>query len=131
MADIPDSHKDILESKGFAHVATIGPDGAPQCTPVWFDWDGKQVKFSQVTTRQKYRNLQRDQRVSLSIQDPSNPYRSIEIRGTATFSEDTDRTFVDSLAKTYMDQDTYDYDQPGDIRMIVSVVPEHSTWFGE
>ena len=79
---IPDSHVDLLDwdVKALAHVATIGPDGEPQSSPVWFDWDGSHLKFSLTTTRQKYRNLQRDKRVSLSIVDPSNLYRYIEIR---------------------------------------------------
>ena len=53
---IPSSHADLLDSSALAHVATIGPDGAPQSNPVWFGWDGTHVLFSQTTGRQKYRN---------------------------------------------------------------------------
>lgn len=130
MADIPESHRDIVESEGFAHVATIGPDGEPHSTPVWFDWDGQKILFSQVTTRQKYQNLKRDPRVAVSILDPDNPYRNVEIRGEAEFNEDEDRTFVDSLAKQYMGEDTYDHDAPDDVRMVVVVEPAHVTTFG-
>ena len=52
---IPDSHKDILESTALAHVATLGPSGEPQSNPVWFDWNGGHLKFSQTKMRQKYR----------------------------------------------------------------------------
>ena len=54
---IPETHKDLLTSKALAHVATIGPKGEPQTNPVWFDWDGRNVLFSQTKTRQKYQNV--------------------------------------------------------------------------
>jgi hypothetical protein len=129
---IPPTHRDILEpeTKAIATVATIGPRGEPHCTPVWFEWDGSRLRFSQITTRQKYRNLQRDPRIAVSVMDPQNPYRSVEIRGTATFSEDTDRSFVDSLANRYTQAARYEFDGPDDERMIVAVDPDHVTHFG-
>jgi PPOX class probable F420-dependent enzyme len=72
---IPEGYEDLLESTALTHVATIGPHGEPQNNPVWFDWDGEHVKFSQTKTRQKYQNLNRDRRIALSIVDPENPYR--------------------------------------------------------
>jgi hypothetical protein len=73
---IPDSHLDLVswETKSFAHVATIGLEGEPQSSPVWFEWDGTHIKFSLTKTRQKFRNLQRDKRISMSIMDPENDY---------------------------------------------------------
>ena len=79
---IPASHSDLLETTALAHVATIGPDGLPQNNPVWFGWDGTHVLFSQTTGRQKYRNLQANPAVALSIVDSGNAYRYLEIRGT-------------------------------------------------
>jgi PPOX class probable F420-dependent enzyme len=76
---IPDSHRDILDKKGFAHVATIGPEGEPHSSPVWYGWDGEHFLFSQTKTRQKIRNVQRDARVAVSVTDPDNPYRYLEI----------------------------------------------------
>lgn len=73
MGVIPASHRDILEGKGFAHVATLGPDGAPQSNPVGFEWDGDTLRFSQTKTRQKYRNLQRNPRIAVSILDSETP----------------------------------------------------------
>lgn len=131
MGAIPDTHADILEAKGFAHVATIGPDGEPQSNPVWFEWDGDVLKFSQTKTRQKVRNLQRDPRIAVSILDPENPYRYLEIRGpVASVEDDPDNAFIDSLAKKYIDKDEYPWHQPGDERVIVSVKPEHATTMG-
>ena len=81
--EIPRSHLDLVawDTRSFAHVATIGPDGEPHSSPVWFDWDGSRLEFSLTTQRQKYRNLMRDKRVSISIIDPHDPYRYVEIRG--------------------------------------------------
>lgn len=128
---IPESHRDILDKKGFAHVATIGPRGEPHSSPVWYGWDGQHVLFSQTKTRQKYRNLLRDPRVALSILDPDNPYRYLEIRGRAVeIVDDEGNAFIDSMARKYLGQDHYPWHQPGDERVIVKVLPEHTTSMG-
>jgi PPOX class probable F420-dependent enzyme len=89
MANILQEFADLLHTTALAHIATIGPKGEPQCTPVWFDWDGNTLRFSQTTTRQKFRNLQRDPRFALSLVDPNNPYRSLEIRGKVGYDNDS------------------------------------------
>jgi PPOX class probable F420-dependent enzyme len=128
---IPESHVDLLDGPSFAHVATIGPDGAPQSSPVWIDWDGDHVKFSQTTTRQKYRNLRRDPRVAMSMIDPENPYRYLEVRGrVARIEDDPDKAFIDRLAKKYLGLDTYPNHQPGEERVIVYVEPERTSHMG-
>ncbi len=78
---VPSSHVDILDKTAFASIATIGPNGEPQNNPIWFGWIGSQNRFLQTTTRQKYRNMRADGRVALSILDPDDPYRYIEVRG--------------------------------------------------
>ncbi len=91
---IPEGYEDILESTTLAHIATIGPHGEPQNNPVCFGWDGEHVKFSQTKTRQKYRNVQRHPRVALSLVDPDNPYRYLEVRGKVVrIDEDPDLDF--------------------------------------
>lgn len=128
---VPESHKDLLESTALAHVATIGPNGAPQVNPVWFGWDGTLISFSQTKGRQKYRNLHRDNRIALSIVDPINPYRYLEIRGKVIdFIEDPDTAFIDSMAKKYLGEDKYPWGQPGDERAIVVIEPERTTTMG-
>jgi PPOX class probable F420-dependent enzyme len=98
---------------------------------VWFDWDGEHVKFSQTKTRQKYHNLQRDPRIALSIVDPENPYRYLEIRGKVTHvEEDPNIDFISSMAKKYLGVDRYPYHQPGDERVVVFVQPEHTSQMG-
>jgi len=74
MSVIPKNYADLLETRALAHVATIGPKG-PQNTPVWFGWDGNYVLLTLTKTAQKYLNLRRDPRLTLSIVDPKNAYQ--------------------------------------------------------
>jgi len=128
---IPADKLDLLESKALADVATIGPHGEPQVNPVWFGWDGTYVKFSQTTGRQKFRNLQRDNRIALSIVDPENPFRYLEIRGTvARVDPDPDKAFIDEMANKYLGVEKYPWSQPGDERVVIVVEPQHVTGMG-
>jgi PPOX class probable F420-dependent enzyme len=128
---IPEHYRDLLESTALAHVATIGPNGEPQNNPVWFGWDGTHIRFSQTTTRQKTKNLERDPRISLSIVDPANPYRYIEIRGKLVAVEpDPDIDFISRMAKKYMGVDRYPWHNPKDERIVMVVEPVHTTQMG-
>ncbi|GAC1362672.1 MAG: PPOX class F420-dependent oxidoreductase [Actinomycetota bacterium] len=128
-AEIPESHKDILLKKGFAHVATLGPKGEPQTSPVWYGWDGESLTFSHTKARQKYKNLLRKPEVALSITDPDNPYRYVEIRGVATIEDDPDKTFIDEMAQKYLGK-PYPWNQPGDERVIMKIKPQRVTTMG-
>jgi len=128
---IPDKFLDLFAKKAFAHLATLMPSGEPQVTPVWIDYDGGQVVFNTSAGRQKDKNLQRDGRVSMSIIDPDNPYRYLEVRGRV--SERTPSgadAHIDKLAKKYLGQDKYPYRQPGEVRVIFKITPEHITSMG-
>lgn len=128
---IPEDYRDLLETSALIHVATIGPGGEPQSNPVWFDWDGEHIKFSQTKTRQKYKNVGRDPRIAVSLVDPENPYRYLEIRGQVTkIEEDPDLDFINAMAKKYLGMDEYPYHQPGDERVVLYVRPEHTTQMG-
>lgn len=128
---IPEKYADLLESNALVHIATIGPNGEPQNNPVWFGWDGQHVLISQTKGRQKFRNVQRNPRVALSIVDPTNPYRYLEIRGSVVrVDEDPDRAFINSMAKKYIGQDVYPWHQPGDERVVLVIEPEHTTQMG-
>lgn len=131
MSIIPESHADLLETVTVANAATVGPDGEPQVNPVWFEWDGTHLNFSQTTGRQKYRNLQRDPHVALSILDPENPYRYLEVRGVVdSIDPDPDFAFIDRQAQRYINQDKYPWHQPGDERVVVRVTPVHVSHMG-
>jgi PPOX class probable F420-dependent enzyme len=99
----PVSHVDLLERPVFAHLATIRPDGSAQSNVMWFDWDGRRIRMTHTKSRQKYRNLNREPRVALSIADPDDPYRFLEVRGVVERIEDDDAqaSFYRSLQKRY------------------------------
>ncbi len=120
---VPASHADLLERPLFAHLATVRPDGAPQSSVMWFDWDGTHVRFTHTSTRQKYRNIQHEPRVSVSIADPDDGYRFIEVRGTVVdvSSDDDVASFYKGLQHRY----GQDYDIPdAPVRVVISVRPD-------
>ena len=128
---IPQNYQVLLESTALAPLATIRPGDEPQNNPVWFDWDGEHVKFSQTKARQKFRNLKRNPRVAFSIVDPENPYRYLEVRGeVARVEEDPELNFISAMAKKYIGVDRYPYHQPGDERVVIFVEPRHTTQMG-
>ncbi len=125
MAAIPDKYKDLFQKKTFAHLATIGGDGTPQVTPVWCDFDGTHIRFNTAKGRVKDKNLRRNPKVALAIQDPENPYRYIQVRGrVAEITEQGADSHIDSLTKKYLNQDKYPYRQPGEVRVIYKILPE-------
>ena len=75
------SHRDLLERPLYAHVAIIRPDGSPQVNPMWFSYDGQSIRLTHTRTRQKYRNLMANPAIAMSVNDPDEPYRYLEIRG--------------------------------------------------
>lgn len=125
---IPESHADLLESTALAHVATIGPDGGPQSNPVWFGWDGERLMFSQFKGRQKLRNLQARPQIAVSIVDPADPYRYLELRGVVDeVIDDQDNVFINAMAQKYLNEPTNPWEQPGQHRVIVKMRPESTT----
>ncbi|WP_047868074.1 PPOX class F420-dependent oxidoreductase [Nocardiopsis sp. RV163] len=114
----------VLRKPAFGHVATLGPDGSPQSSPVWIDWDGEFLRFSQTTTRQKLQNLRRDGRISISATDPDDPYMYVEVRGVVDRVEgDPDKAFINEMAQKYLGT-PYPWDNPDEERVIVCVRPE-------
>ena len=122
---LPASHQDLLERPLFAHLATLRPDGSPQSSVMWFGWDGQRIRFSHTSTRQKYRNLLADGRVSLHIQDPDDGYRTLEVRGRVeSMHADPDATFYRSLQRCYgLEHPVLD----ADVRVVIVVEPVRSS----
>jgi len=118
---IPDSHRDLLELP-VATFATVGPDGRPQLSEVWFLADGDELKLSLNTSRQKVKNLQRQQACTLFLLDLSNPYRYLEVRGDAEITPDDDYEFASRVAAKY-GADVRSNDRPGERRVVVTVKP--------
>lgn len=130
-ASIPENYKDLFKKKAFAHLGTIMPDGSPQVTPVWCDFDGTHIRINTAKGRVKDNNMRRNKRVALAIMDPDNPYRYLAVRGV--IDEITERgadAHIDSLAKKYLGQDKYPYRRPGEVRVLYRIRPEQVSTMG-
>jgi PPOX class probable F420-dependent enzyme len=126
MAEVPEKYRDLVgDKKAFADLATLMPDGSPQVTPVWFDYVGGVVRVNTAIGRVKARNMQEGVPVALSIMDPDNPYRYMQIRGKVTrATTDGADAHIDALSHKYMGKD-YPYREPGSQRIIYEITPDH------
>ena len=128
---IPEKYRDLFSKRAFASLTTLMPDGSPQVTPVWCDLEDDLVIINSAKGRQKDRNLRRDPRVALALIDPENPYRYLEIRGKVVeITEQGAAAHIDKMAKKYLDVDKYPYGQPGEVRVMYKIRPEHATMMG-
>ena len=132
MAAIPDKYLDLLrQKKAFANLATVMPDGSPQVTPVWFDYERGVIRVNTAKGRVKARNMKEGSAVALAIMDPDNPYRHIQVRGRVKrLTEEGANKHIDSLAKKYLGQDKYPYAQPGEVRVIYEIEPMSASVMG-
>ena|SRR6516165_1370404 len=130
-AQVPDKYADLFKKKAFANLGTLNADGSPQVTPVWVDYDGKHVRVNSALGRKKDQNIRRDPRVSLSIQDPDNPYRYLEVRGKV--SEITQKgadEHIDSWAQKYLGVSKYPSRRPGEVRVLYKIEPQKFSSMG-
>jgi PPOX class probable F420-dependent enzyme len=118
---IPESHRDLLDGE-FATLATIGPDGRPQLSEVWFLAEDGRVRISLNTSRQKFKNLSANPACTVFLLDLVAPYRYLEIRGDAEIEPDGDYVFADRVGAKYA-ADLRVHDGPGESRVIVTVGP--------
>jgi PPOX class probable F420-dependent enzyme len=116
---------DLLTSKkAFAHIATLNPDGTPQVTPVWIDYANGKVLVNSARGRVKVRNLKDGAAVAISITDPDNPYRYVQIQGkVARVTEDGASAHIDAMAKKYLNKDKYPFAKPGEVRVLFEIEP--------
>ncbi|MFD1644749.1 PPOX class F420-dependent oxidoreductase [Haloarchaeobius litoreus] len=128
MAEIPPSHRDLFEKKTFAHFATLMPDGTPQVTPVWVDYDAESdhVLVNTARGRRKERNVSRDRRVGIEMSDPDDPYRYLSVQGeVVSVSAEGANEHADELAGRYMDLDEYpNHGEEQGERVVIRIRPE-------
>ncbi|MGW5328922.1 PPOX class F420-dependent oxidoreductase [Streptomyces sp. NPDC004014] len=126
-AALSDRLKSLLDGPVFIVVGTIQPDGSPQLSPVWVKRDGDQILFSTTADRRKKKNLDRDARVSVVVQDPEMPYVYGEIRGTAELSADGADDLIDELSVKYTGKKYAEFN-PASVddaeRVVVRITPE-------
>ena len=120
--DFPDSHSDLLDAR-FATLATLGKDGGPQLTEVWFLFEDGEVKISLNDSRLKTKNLVARPLCSLFILDLANPFRFVDVRGKARIEADDDYAFAARVGAKYGGADLRDHDAPGEKRVTVTIEP--------
>jgi PPOX class probable F420-dependent enzyme len=132
MVEIPPTYLDLLQQKkAFANLATLMPDGSPQVTPVWFDYQNGKLRVNSAKGRVKTRNMTAGSKVALAIMDPDNPYRYIQIRGRVSrVVEEGASAHIDSLAKKYLGKDKYPFSQPGEVRVTFEIEPTAAQTMG-
>ena len=124
-ATIPDGFKDLFQKRAFGSFTTLMPDGSPQTTPVWVDLVDGDVIVNTAQGRQKDKNVRKDPRVAVTLIDPDNPYRYLEIRGrVADITQDGADKHIDKMAKKYLDKDKYPFARPGEQRVLIKITPE-------
>ena len=121
MTTFPTTHQDLLDGQ-VASLATIGGDGFPQVTEIWFLHEDGELRLSLNDSRLKTRNLRRRPQCSLLLLDLANPYRYLEVRGTAHLEPDDDYEFARKLGAKY-DSDLREHDRPGESRVVVTIEP--------
>jgi PPOX class probable F420-dependent enzyme len=118
-------YSEFLKTKALAHLATVGPDGGPEVTPVWVDYDGKHVLYNSALGRMKDKNVRTNPRVSLCILHPEDDYSYLEIRGRVVeITQEGADEHINELARRYLGQPAYATRRPGEVRILYKVEPE-------
>ena len=124
MTEIPAVYMDLLQKKTpLAHLATVMPDGSPQNTPVWFDYVDGKIRVNSALGRTKVRNMKLGAKVALSISDPDDPDRYVQLRGTVTRlrQDDVAAAHIDQLAHKYLGLDKNPYAKADDVRVMFEI----------
>jgi PPOX class probable F420-dependent enzyme len=112
-------------------LATLMPDGHPQVTPVWCDLQEGLIIVNTARGRQKDRNVERDPRVTITVIDPDNPYRYLEVRGRVSgVTEEGADQHIDKMTMKYLGKQKYPFRQPGEVRVLLKIMPEHVSGYG-
>ena len=119
---VPESHAGLLQEQ-HATLATVGRDGRPQMSTVWFLAEDGQLQFSLNTNRQKTKNLQANPAIGVHILDSANPGRYLEVRGDARIEFDDDYAFADRVGAKYGGLDLRMVDAGQGRRVVVPVEP--------
>ena len=127
---LPDSVKKIVQDKAYGHVITFSADGKPQVTMVWADVDGDEVTFNTAEGRVKPKNLRRDPRVIVSVQDRNDPQSYMVFHGKATVTDAAADAHIDKLAKRFLGADKYPFRRPGEKRLVVRVKVDRIGGYG-
>ena len=119
--ELPDELKATIDSKSYAHLTTVDPDGFPQASAMWIMRDGNQIVMNTAEGRRKWQNMNRDPRVAISISPYDLPYRNWSIQGRVAEMRTSDGVAtIDELARKYLGRD-YPWLTPDMVRVTVIV----------
>ena len=128
---IPEKYRDLFQKRAFASLGTLMPNGSPQVTPVWCDFDGEHIIFNSAKGRQKDKNVRRDPRVAMTLMDPENPYRYLEIRGRVVeITQNGADDHINKLSQKYLGKPVYPFRKPGEVRVLYKIEPEKVSSMG-
>ncbi|ADP78468.1 PPOX class F420-dependent oxidoreductase [Frankia sp. AgB1.9] len=119
---LPEKVRTLADAPTYVTLATLQSDGSPRLTVLWIERDGDDLLLSTVRGRAKERDIDRDPRVALMFLDQHDPYSYVEIRGTATLTEEGGRDLIDRLAVKYTGE-PYKWDGPDAIRVVIRISP--------
>ena len=123
---ISEGVRKLFEEANFGHLATLMPDGSPQVTAVWVDFDGRHILVNTAEGRQKPKNIRRDPRVAIDVIRQGSEYAFAQVRGRVVeITREGAEEHIDKLAKKYLGRDKYPFRQPGEQRVILRIAPEH------
>ncbi len=123
---IPAAYLDLFEKKAYCYLATVMPDGTPQVTPVWVDYDGQHLLINTSKGRLKEKNMAVRPQVGMTIQDPDDPYRYLSIQGRVVkIVEESEgaRDHINKMSKKYNGQPVYQ-GPAGQLRRLFKISPE-------
>src|SRR5271169_4256289 len=116
--------KGLIDGKNFGSVATLMRDGSPQVAPLWMDREGDTIILNTTRSRQRTKNLKRDQRIAVTVFAQDNPYSSVSIRGKAIeITEEGAEEHIDKMSMKYLGKPRYPWDDrtPKDPRILIRV----------
>ncbi|HVB13823.1 MAG TPA: PPOX class F420-dependent oxidoreductase [Candidatus Dormibacteraeota bacterium] len=121
-----ESDREILKGNNFAHLTTLGSDGAPISTVVWVDEDGGEIIMNTAMGRIKQANIARDPRVAVSVHRQDNPQMSMAVVGVAMLEQEQAEEIIDRLTKKYTGQEHYpvEWRSPDERRVTIRVRPQ-------
>ncbi len=122
---IPQEYLDLFQKRAFGSLATLMPDGTPQVTPVWVDYDGQHILVNSARGRQKDRNMEHNPNVAICIIDPDDPYRYFQIRGRVVeITTQGAAEHIDKMAQKYFGRERYNH-RPGEQRVLYKIEPDN------
>jgi PPOX class probable F420-dependent enzyme len=128
--NLPEPVRKLLTDKAYGHVITFNADGSPQLTMVWMDAEGNQALYNTADGRIKVKNLRRDPRIIVSVQNRNDPQSYVRLTGKATITDQGADEHIDRMAKRFLGMDKYPWRAPGEKRLLVRIDVDKIGGFG-